>query len=98
MSKQTAVEKLEEFLREHCNPCVCDIEYSDFNIALAEAKQKEKEQKIDAIKTEIKLIGNYFDVGKLEQREQAHHIRFTNILKDRFDYYNKIYGGQDESK
>jgi 7,8-dihydro-6-hydroxymethylpterin-pyrophosphokinase len=52
-------------------------------------KQMEKEQINDAIKTEIKLIGNYFDVDKLEQREQGHHIRFTSILKDRFDHYNK---------
>ena len=54
-----------------------------------EAQKMEKEQIKDAIKTEIKLIGNYFDVGKLEQREQGHHIRFTSILKDRFDHYNK---------
>jgi len=67
-----------------------------FKSVFEKAKQMEREQMIDAIKTEIKLIGNYFDVGKLEQREQGHHIRFTSILKDRFDHYNKTYGGNNE--
>jgi hypothetical protein len=56
-----------------------------------QAKEIEKQQKMDAIKNELKLIGNYFDVSKLETKEQKHHIRFTAILKDRFDYYNKTY-------
>ena len=58
-----------------------------------EAKEMEKQQTRDDIKNELKLIGNYFDVGKLDQREQGHHIRFTSILKDRFDFYNETYGG-----
>jgi hypothetical protein len=53
----------------------------------------EKQQTRDDIKNELKLIGNYFDVGKLDQREQGHHIRFTSILKDRFDFYNETNGG-----
>lgn len=43
-TKQTAVEILEEFLNTHCNPSVCDIDYSDFKTAINEAKQMEKEQ------------------------------------------------------
>ena len=58
-----------------------------------EAKEMEKQQTRDDIKNELKLIGNYFDVGKLDQREQGHHIRFTSILKDRFDFYNETNGG-----
>jgi hypothetical protein len=58
-----------------------------------QAKEMEKEQRRDDIKNELKLIGNYFDVGKLDQREQGHHIRFTSILKDRFDFYNETNGG-----
>lgn len=54
-----------------------------------DAEAMHNEEITDAIKAEIKLIGNYFDVDKLEQREQRHHIRFTLILKDRFDHYNK---------
>jgi len=60
---------------------------------LEKAKEMEKEQTRDDIKNELKLIGNYFDVGKLDQREQGHHIRFTSILKDRFDFYNEPNGG-----
>jgi hypothetical protein len=56
-----------------------------------QAKEIEKQQKIDAIKNELKLISNYFDVSKLETKEQKHHIRFTAILKDRFDYYKETY-------
>ena len=60
---------------------------------LEQAKEMEKQQTRDDIKNELKLIGNYFDVGKLDQREQGHHIRFTSILKDRFDFYNETNGG-----
>jgi len=60
-----------------------------------QAKEMEEEQTKDAIKNELKLIGNYFDVGKLDQREQGHHIRFTSILKDRFDFYNETNGGDN---
>jgi hypothetical protein len=88
--KQTAVEYLVEQLKR--------IGFSTNNLIEFEneviiAKEMEKEQIIDAVKNELKLIGNYFDVSKLETKEQKHHIRFTAILKDRFDYYNKIYGG-----
>jgi len=61
-------------------------------IQFDEAKEMERQQRKDAIKNELKLIGNYFDVSKLETKEQRHHIRFTSILKDRFDYYNETFG------
>jgi hypothetical protein len=88
--KQTAVEFLIEKIDFDANVrCFSKDEWKEI---FDQAKQMEKEQITHAIKTEIKLIGNYFDVGKLEQREQGHHIRFTSILKDRFDHYNKTYG------
>jgi len=88
--QQTAVEWLIEQLRNNEN-----IRWRGTNIIeLGEqAKEMEKEQTRDDIKNELKLIGNYFDVGKLDQREQGHHIRFTSILKDRFDFYNETNGG-----
>jgi hypothetical protein len=46
--KQTAVEWLEEFLNSHCNPSVCNVEYSDFKLAIQQAKEMEKEQIINA--------------------------------------------------
>ena len=36
---------------------------------------------------ELKLIGKYFDVSNLDVHEQKHHIRFTNIIKDRINFY-----------
>jgi hypothetical protein len=42
--QQTVVEKLETFLQTHCNPSVCNIEYSDYNIAFCEAKKEEAKQ------------------------------------------------------
>mgnify|MGYP003628077642 CR=1 FL=1 len=36
---------------------------------------------------ELKLIGNYFDIGGLDVSEHKHHIRFTSIIKDRIDFY-----------
>lgn len=45
---------------------------------------------------ELKLIGNYFDIGGLDVSEHKHHIRFTSIIKDRIDFYvnqNKEDGG-----
>jgi hypothetical protein len=44
MVQQTAVELLEEFLNKHCNPSVCDVEWSDFKLAIQEAKQVEANQ------------------------------------------------------
>lgn len=63
---------------------------------LEAAKEMEKEQKKNAIKNELKLVGSYFDVSKLDPKEQKHHIRFTCILKDRFDFYNETYGDNNE--
>jgi hypothetical protein len=45
MKKQTAVQILSQFLEEHCNPSLCDIEYSDFKQAIREALAMEKQDK-----------------------------------------------------
>jgi hypothetical protein len=45
---KTAVEWLEEFLNSHCNPSVCNVEYSDFKLAIQQAKEMEKAEKIKA--------------------------------------------------
>jgi hypothetical protein len=44
--QQTAVDKLEAFLRRHCNPSVCNIEWNDFNTAFLEFKEIQKDQHI----------------------------------------------------
>jgi len=42
--KQSAVEWLENYLNLHCNPTFCDIENSDFEILIRQAKEMEKQQ------------------------------------------------------
>lgn len=91
---QTAVEWLFEQLFNSLGIELNEHQFILFNeIFLKQAKEMEEQQTKDAIKNELKLIGNYFDVSKLETKEQKHHIRFTAILKDRFDYYNQTHGG-----
>ena len=91
--KQTTVEWLYNELFPKKLDGFSESEWDIIDKAFQQAKEMEEQQKIDAIKNELKLIGNYFDVSKLETKEQKHHIRFTAILKDRFDYYNETYGG-----
>lgn len=99
-TKQTAVEwlvqqlKEQEYLGVFCTPNAWSSEEEIMKGIVDKAKEMEKEQTNNAIKSELKLIGNYFDVSKLDAKEQAHHIRFTSILKDRFDFYNETYGGK----
>jgi hypothetical protein len=38
----TSIEILEEFLNKHCNPSVCDVEWSDLKTAIYEAKEMHK--------------------------------------------------------
>jgi hypothetical protein len=45
--KKTAVQILSQFMEEHCNPSVCDIEYSDFKQAIREALEMEKQQMLE---------------------------------------------------
>jgi hypothetical protein len=37
-----SIETLEEFLNKHCNPSVCDVEWSDLKTAIYEAKEMYK--------------------------------------------------------
>jgi hypothetical protein len=94
MSKQTAVEW---FINKDTQATIDFIEGKITSLELAvkkatfveQAKAMEKEQIKDAIKLEIKLIGNYFDVGNFDVGEHAYHIRFNSLLKDRYNYYNQ---------
>ena len=43
-NKQSSVEILEDFLLQHCNPSVCDIEWADLKTILLEAKAMHKEE------------------------------------------------------
>ena len=49
-NKQSSVEILEDFLLQHCNPSVCDIEWADLKTILLEAKAMHKEEIENAVK------------------------------------------------
>jgi hypothetical protein len=34
---------------------------------------------------QLKLVGNYFDVSKLNVKEHTQHIRFTSIIQDKIN-------------
>ena len=39
-NKQSSVEMIEEFLLSHCNPTICNVEWSDFKLMFEQAKAK----------------------------------------------------------
>ena len=41
-NKQSSVESLEDFLLQHCNPTICNVEWSDFKLAIEQAKEMDK--------------------------------------------------------
>ena len=41
-NKQSSVEMIEEFLLSHCNPTICNVEWSDFKLMLEQAKAMHK--------------------------------------------------------
>ena len=43
-NKQSSTEILEDFLLQHCNPTVCNVEWSDFKLAIEQAKAMQKQQ------------------------------------------------------
>ena len=47
-NKQSSVEMIEEFLLSHCNPTICNVEWSDFKLMLEQAKAMHKEEIEDA--------------------------------------------------
>jgi hypothetical protein len=82
--QQTAVEWLAEQLEQkwltgYLSPI-------SIQSLLLQAKELERQQLID----ELKRVGNYFDVSKLDTLEQKHHIRFTSIIRDRIEYHNSF--------
>ena len=79
--KETAVDWLEKELKERY-PLMNSEPFFE------QAKKMEEEQ----ILNELKLIGSYFDVSKLDVKEISHHIRFTSIIQDRINHYNETYG------
>ena len=75
---QSAVEYLEQFLRRHCNPTVCDIEYSEYKMAFEQAKEMEskKQHKYD----EMLDMLNRIRLGELPEEELRQLIKEATIL------------------
>ena len=42
--KQSSVEILADFLLQHCNPTICNVEWSDFKLAIEQAKAMHKKE------------------------------------------------------
>jgi hypothetical protein len=53
-------------------------------IAGASSKYVQAEKLKFAIE-QLKLVGNYFDVSKLNVKEHTQHIRFTSIIQDKIN-------------
>ena len=43
-NKQSSVEMIEEFLLSHCNPTICNVEWSDFKLMFEQAKAMHNEE------------------------------------------------------
>ena len=85
--QQTAVDWLGFELNKRYTEIPTEL-FEEISLLFEQAKQMEKEQMLN----ELKLIGNYFDVSKLDVKEISHHIRFTSIIQDRINHYNETYG------
>ena len=47
-NKQSSIEILEDFLLQHCNPTVCNVEWSDFKLAIEQAKAMHRVEIIES--------------------------------------------------
>ena len=77
-NKQSSVEILEDFLLQHCNPTICNIEWSDFKLAIEQAKAMHKEEHGQ---TWDKSMENFEARGRNEMRAWV----------DFDEYYNETY-------
>jgi len=81
---KTALEILIENIDLQLTNKFCPVDSSGLKMAkqlAIDLLPTEKQKIID----ELKLIGNYFDVSKLDVYEHKYHVRFTNIIQDRIN-------------
>jgi hypothetical protein len=73
--KQSSIEYLEHFFNLHCNPSVCDIEYSDYKIAFEEAKKMYNKEMAETYKAGYDDFMDYLwsetEDGELISTEEA---------------------------
>ena len=78
---QSAVEYLEQFLRRHCNPSVCDIEYSEYKMAFEQAKEMES-QKDDKYNEMLEVLKETLDVWGYEYEGSPHYKKIEQLIKE----------------
>ena len=83
-NKQSSVEMIEEFLLSHCNPTICNVEWSDFKLMLEQAKAMHHKEVVDFVEDWYcngHLLGGGVDVVATIE-----------------EHYNEIFGGNDEQQ
>jgi predicted S18 family serine protease len=93
-NKQTALDWLEEFLNSHCNPSVCNVEYSDFKLAIEKAKQMEKEQMLQF----AEYVAKYPNKNKNYLGEILHSKSKYDDSERTIDLLNEYFKQQDNGK
>lgn len=78
--KQNSIEYLEHFFNLHCNPSVCDIEYSDYKIAFEEAKKMYNKEMAETYKAGYDdFMYNLFDES---EKEYNNRVSLEEAFKD----------------
>ena len=83
-NKQSSVEMIEDFLLSHCNPTICNVEWSDFKLMLEQAKAMHHKEVVDFVEDWYcngPLLGGGVDVVATIE-----------------EHYNEIFGGNDEQQ
>ena len=84
-NKQSSVEMIEEFLLSHCNPTICNVEWSDFKLMLEQAKAMHKEEH-----------GKTWDDAM--ENMKARGGNDMRAWTDFDEYYNETFGGNNEQR
>ena len=84
-NKQSSVEMIEEFLLSHCNPTICNVEWSDFKLMLEQAKAMHKEEH-----------GKTWDDAM--ENMKARGGNDMRAWTDFDEYYNVTFGGNNEQR
>ena len=83
-NKQSSVEMIEEFLLSHCNPTICNVEWSDFKLMLEQAKAMHHKEVVDFVEDWYcngPLLGGGVDVAATIE-----------------EHYNETFGGNYEQQ
>ena len=64
---------IEEFLLSHCNPTICNVEWSDFKLMLEQAKAMHKEEIINSHTIGYVIGGGNGYIHEPEQYYNEHY-------------------------